>query len=134
MYVDFGFYKEHLISITKKGIEGANEIKKMMVDMRENPVAEINGQRVIMVEDYQNSTAKNLLTDEIETLHIPKSDVLIYYLEDGSKICARPSGTEPKIKFYFSVNTAIDDLEELQASESFLDTKIKNIISEMQLH
>lgn len=134
MYVDFGFYKEHLISITKKGIEGANEIKQMMVDMRENPVAEINGQRVIMVEDYQNSTAKNLLTDEVETLHIPKSDVLIYYLEDGSKICARPSGTEPKIKFYFSVNTAIDGLEELQAAESFLDTKIKNIISEMQLH
>ena len=134
MYVDFGFYKEHLISITKKGIEGANEIKKMMVDMRENPVAEINGQRVIMVEDYQNSTAKNLLTDEVETLHIPKSDVLIYYLEDGSKICARPSGTEPKIKFYFSVNTAIDGLEELQTAESFLDTKIKNIISEMQLH
>ncbi|WP_445452684.1 phospho-sugar mutase [Flavobacterium sp. 25HG05S-40] len=134
MYVDFGFYKEHLISITKKGIEGANEIKQMMVDMRENPVAEINGQRVIMVEDYQNSTAKNLLTDEVETLHIPKSDVLIYYLEDGSKICARPSGTEPKIKFYFSVNTAIDGLEELQTAESFLDTKIKNIISEMQLH
>ncbi|MCA6421853.1 MAG: phospho-sugar mutase [Flavobacterium sp.] len=134
MYVDFGFYKEHLISITKKGIEGANEIKQMMVDMRENPVSEINGQRVIMVEDYQNSSARNLLTNEIETLHIPKSDVLIYYLEDGSKICARPSGTEPKIKFYFSVNTSIESIDEIAAAETFLDSKIKNIISEMQLN
>jgi phosphomannomutase len=134
LYVDYGFYKEHLISITKKGIEGANEIKQMMVDMRENPVSEINGQRVIMVEDYQNSTARNLLTNETETLFIPKSDVLIYYLEDGSKICARPSGTEPKIKFYFSVNTAIESLDEIPAAQAHLDTKIANIISEMQLN
>ncbi len=134
MYVDFGFYKEHLISITKKGIEGANEIKQMMVDMREKPVSEINGQRVVMLEDYQNSTAKNLLTNETETLFVPKSDVLIYYLEDGSKICARPSGTEPKIKFYFSVNTAIESLDEIPGAEAFLDTKIANIISEMQLN
>jgi phosphomannomutase len=134
MYIDFGFYKEHLISITKKGIEGATEIKQMMVDMRENPVSQINGQRVIMVEDYQYSTARNLLSNETETLSVPKSDVLIYYLEDGSKICARPSGTEPKIKFYFSVNTAIESLDEIPAAETFLDTKIKNIILEMQLN
>ena len=134
LYIDYGFYKEHLISITKKGIEGANQIKQMMVDMRENPVSEINGQRVIMVEDYQNSTARNLLTNETEMLFIPKSDVLIYYLEDGSKICARPSGTEPKIKFYFSVNTAIESLDEIPAAEAFLNTKIANIITEMQLN
>lgn len=134
MYVDFGFFKEHLISITKKGIEGAEQIKQMMVDMREKPVSEINGQRVLMVEDYQNSTARNLLSNELETLSIPKSDVLIYYLEDGSKICARPSGTEPKIKFYFSVNTTIENVDEIPAAEAFLDTKIKNIISEMQLN
>lgn len=134
MYVDFGFYKEHLISITKKGIEGANEIKQMMVDMRENPVSEINGQRVVMVEDYQNSTARNLLNNETEILSIPKSDVLIYYLEDGSKICARPSGTEPKIKFYFSVNTTIESVAEIMDAEVFLDTKINNIISSMNLN
>ncbi len=134
MYLDFGFYKEHLISITKKGIEGANQIKQMMVDMREKPVSEINGQRVLMVEDYQNSTGRNLLTNETETLFVPKSDVLIYYLEDGSKICARPSGTEPKIKFYFSVNTAIESLDEIPLAEAILDTKIANIISEMQLN
>ena len=134
LYIDYGFYKEHLISITKKGIEGANQIKQMMVEMRENPVSEINGQRVIMVEDYQSSTARNLLNNETETLLIPKSDVLIYYLEDGSKICARPSGTEPKIKFYFSVNTAIESLDEIPAAEAHLDTKIANIILEMQLN
>ncbi|MCZ8089066.1 phospho-sugar mutase [Flavobacterium sp.] len=134
MYVDFGFYKEYLISLTKKGIEGANEIKQMMIDMRDNPVSEINGQRVIMVEDYQNSTAKNLLSGEIENLTIPKSDVLIYYLEDGSKICARPSGTEPKIKFYFSVNCAIDSINDIPEAEKQLDQKIKNIITEMQLN
>ena len=134
LYVDFGFYKEHLISLTKKGIEGANEIKQMMIDLRDNPVSEINGQRVIMVEDYQNSTAKNLLTGETESLTIPKSDVLIYYLEDGSKICARPSGTEPKIKFYFSVNTAIENVEEIPAAEAYLNQKITTIISEMQLN
>ena len=134
LYVDFGFYKEHLISITKKGIEGANEIKQMMLDMREKPVAEINGQRVIMLEDYQNSTAKNLLTNEIEPLNVHKLEVLCYYLDDCSKICARPSGTEPKIKFYFSVNVAIESLEEIPQAEAILEAKIATIIKEMQLN
>lgn len=134
LYVKYGFYKEYLISITKKGIEGAAEIKQMMVDMRETPRKEINGQRVVMLEDYQSSTAKNLLTDEEETLDMPKSDVLIYYLEDGTKICARPSGTEPKIKFYFSVNEPLDDVKNFKQVEASLDQKIKNIIQEMDLN
>ena len=134
MFVDYGFYKEHLISITKKGIEGASEIKQMMINLRENPVSKINNQRVVMVEDYQNSIARNLLTNEFETLQLPKSDVLIYYLEDGSKVCARPSGTEPKIKFYFSVNTSISSLEEIPEATEYLNEKITNIISEMQLN
>lgn len=134
LYVDFGFYKEYLISITKKGIEGANEIKQMMVDLRENPLKEINGQRVVCIEDYDNSTARNLMTEEIELLEIPKSNVLIYYLEDGTKICARPSGTEPKIKFYFSVNNSLDSIEQFKNVETILDQKIKNIIAEMHLN
>ncbi|EKT4520189.1 phospho-sugar mutase [Flavobacterium psychrophilum] len=134
LYVDFGFYKEHLISITKKGIEGANEIKQMMVNLRENPLKEINGERVVFIEDYQNSTAKNLFTNEIEALHLPKSNVLIYYLEDGSKICARPSGTEPKIKFYFSVNCTVENVSEVTEAENYLDNKIKNIIVSMNLN
>lgn len=134
MYVDFGFYKEHLISITKKGIEGANEIKQMMIDLRENPLTEINGQRVVCVEDYQSSKGKDFMNGEEFDITIPKSNVLIYYLEDGSKICARPSGTEPKIKFYFSVNCAIDSLDNIKEAEKQLDKKIETIISEMQLN
>lgn len=134
MYVDFGFYKEHLISITKKGIEGANEIKQMMIDLRENPLSEINGQRVVCVEDYQASKGKDFMNNEEFEITVPKSNVLIYYLEDGSKICARPSGTEPKIKFYFSVNCNIDSLQDIPEAEKQLDTKIKNIIAQMQLN
>ncbi|RZJ75206.1 MAG: phospho-sugar mutase, partial [Flavobacterium sp.] len=133
LYEEFGFYKEYLISLTKKGIDGAAEITQMMNDLRNNPLKEINGQRVIMVEDYKASTAQNLLSAETEELILPKSDVLIYYLEDGTKICARPSGTEPKIKFYFSVNEPLDDIKEFKRVEEILDDKIKNIIQEMNL-
>jgi len=134
LYVDYGFYKECLISLTKKGISGLQEINQMMIDFRENPVLEIDGQRVVCIEDYQNSTAKNMFTGETESIAIPKSDVLIYYLEDGSKICARPSGTEPKIKFYFSVNASLNNIENAEKVEKQLDEKIKNIISAMQLN
>jgi phosphoglucomutase len=134
LYVDYGFYKEHLVSLTKKGREGLQEISQMMIDLRENPLKEINGQRVIMVEDYQSSTALNLLDNEVSEMSIPKSNVLIYYTEDGSKICARPSGTEPKIKFYISVNTLLDSVEDFTEVEPILDEKIKNIISAMQLN
>lgn len=133
LYVEFGFYKEHLVSLTKKGIAGLAEINQMMVGMRENPVSEIDGQRVVMVEDYKNSTAKNLFTGEVETMSIPKSDVLIYYTEDGSKIAARPSGTEPKIKFYVSVNTTLDKVENAPAVEAELDAKIKNILTALNI-
>jgi phosphoglucomutase len=133
-YVDFGFYKEHLVSLTKKGMEGLAEINQMMVALRENPLKEINGQRVIMVEDYKSSVAKNILTNEEEAIIMPKADVLIYYTEDGSKICARPSGTEPKIKFYISVNSQLDSVENFTKVETILDEKIKNIIAGMQLN
>jgi phosphoglucomutase len=133
-YVDYGFYKEHLVSITKKGMEGLAEINQMMVSLRENPLKEINGERVVMMEDYKSSIAKNLFTDEEETMNIPKSDVLIYYTEDGSKICARPSGTEPKIKFYISVKTELESVADFVKVEEVLDEKIKNIIIAMQLN
>jgi len=133
LYVDFGFYKEHLVSLTKKGIEGLQEINQMMVDMRENPVKEINGQRVILLEDYKTSTAKNLLTGETETMSVPKSDVLIYYTEDGAKIAARPSGTEPKIKFYVSVNAPLDNVANFSKVEATLDQNIKNILHDLKI-
>ncbi len=133
LYVDFGFFKEYLVSLTKKGIEGLAEINQMMVEMRENPVKEIDGQRVVMVEDYKTSIAKNLLNGEEETMPIPKSDVLIYYTEDGAKIAARPSGTEPKIKFYVSVNAPLDSVENAPKVEAHLDDKIKKILQGLNI-
>ena len=133
LYVDFGFYKEFLVSITKKGIEGLEEIKQMMVDMRTNPIKEINGERIIMMEDYQTSIATNLLTGKKETMSIPKSDVLIYYTDEGSKIAARPSGTEPKIKFYVSVNTTLDSVDDFKEVNAQLDTKIKRILEDLKI-
>ncbi len=133
LYVDHGFYKEYLVSLTKKGIDGLKEINQMMVDMRENPVKEINGQRVVMLEDYKKSIAKNLLTGEEEALKVPKSDVLIYYTEDGAKIAARPSGTEPKIKFYVSVNAELDSVQSAAKAEAILDEKIKNILTDLNI-
>lgn len=134
LYLDFSFYKEHLISLTKKGKEGLAEINQMMVDLRDNPMECINGQRVVCIEDYQSTTARDLINNETFDLDIPKSNVLIYYLEDGTKICARPSGTEPKIKFYFSVNAILEEATDFEEANLFLDTKIQNIITEMKLN
>lgn len=134
LYVDHGFYQEHLISITKKGMDGAAQITEMMHNLRENPMTELNQERVIFIEDYQSATAKNLLTGETETLNLPKSNVLIYYLADGSKICARPSGTEPKIKFYFSVNMPIENVAEITDATAYLNDKITNIIADLGLN
>jgi len=133
LYVDYGFYKEHLVSMTKKGIEGLKEINQMMVDLRENPLKEINGERVVVVEDYKTSIAKNLFTGEEEIMNMPKSDVLIYYTEDGAKIAARPSGTEPKIKFYISVNSQLDGVAHFAETETYLDDKIKNILQDLNI-
>jgi phosphomannomutase len=134
LYIDHRYYKEYLISLVKKGISGAEEIKQMMIDLRENPLAEINGQRVVFIEDYQNSTAKNLISGEVEPISIPKSNVLIYYLEDGTKIAARPSGTEPKIKFYFSVCDTLNSLSEIEQTDNLLNTRIQAVITEMKLN
>ena len=133
LYVDHGFYKEHLVSLVKKGIEGAEEIKQMMADARKKPLKTINNTRVLRVEDYQESTSTDLITNTITPIDIPKSNVLIYYTEDGTKIALRPSGTEPKIKFYISVNTKLNSVEELKETEAKLISKIDAILKEMNL-
>ncbi len=104
IYQSFGYYKEELISMVKKGKKGAEEIEEMMIDLRKNTPPAIGGSRVIIVEDFQTSMSKNLLNRSERSIDLPKSNVLIFHTEDGSKIAARPSGTEPKIKFYISVN------------------------------
>ncbi|WP_299114485.1 phospho-sugar mutase [uncultured Winogradskyella sp.] len=133
LYVKHGFYKERLVSLVKKGIEGAEEIKQMMIDARENPLKEVNGERVVLIEDYKLSMAKNLQTHEEYKLDIPKSNVLIYYTENGSKIALRPSGTEPKIKFYISVNTTLDNMSDFSKTEQLLESKIDAILKDMNI-
>jgi len=124
IYSELGFYKEHLISVVKKGQKGAEEISKMMKKLRENPFTEIAGSKVIRIEDYSKNTAVNVVEGNSEILDIPLSNVLIFYTADGSKIAARPSGTEPKIKFYISVNAA---------KEESLQKKIDTIITSLNL-
>lgn len=133
LYIEHGFYKERLISLTKKGIEGAEEIKQMMVNARNNPLSEVNGSKVVKIEDYQLSQTKNILTGDITSIDIPKSNVLIYYTEDGSKIALRPSGTEPKIKFYISVNTTLESKAVFDEINIKLESRIDAIIADMNL-
>ena len=133
LYTEHGFYKEKLVSLTKKGIEGAQEIKQMMSDARENPLKVINGSNVIKIEDYESATSKNMATGEKSTLDIPKSNVIIYYTEDGSQVALRPSGTEPKIKFYVSVNAKLTSAENFKTIEAALDTKAETILKDMNL-
>lgn len=132
-YVAYGFYKEHLVSITKKGISGAEEIKQMLKDFKDNPVATVAGSKVKWVEDYNTSIAKNVLTGEEKAMDIPKANVLIYETEDGTRVAARPSGTEPKVKFYISTNTALDTAKNYSKVTTDLDAKIKRILSELNL-
>ncbi|WP_181363966.1 phospho-sugar mutase [Algibacter marinivivus] len=133
LYVEHGFYKEKLISLTKKGIEGAEEIKQMMTDARKNPIKIVNGSKVIKIEDYASATSKNMITGETSTLDIPKSNVIIYYTEDGSQVALRPSGTEPKIKFYVSVNSHLNNTEDFITTEAALDNKANDILKDMNL-
>jgi phosphoglucomutase len=133
LYLKHGFYKEHLISVVKKGVEGAQEIKQMMTDMRNNPVHEIHGEPVKYLFDYESSICKDLITGEEHQIELPKSNVLIYETTEGTRMAARPSGTEPKIKFYFSVNGPMNSLDEAKEAESRLDEKIRDIIKEFNL-
>ncbi|WP_417785115.1 phospho-sugar mutase [Tenacibaculum sp.] len=133
LYTRHHLYKEHLISLVKKGMDGAQQIKQMMIDLRNNPLTEIDGAKVEYLYDYQSSTRKNLVTGEETTIDIPKSNVLIYHTEDGTKIAARPSGTEPKIKFYFSIKNKLNDISNAKKVEKELDTKIQRIIKQLNL-
>jgi phosphoglucomutase len=133
LYTQFGYYQEDLISITKKGRNGQQEIAEMMEDFRANPPKELGGSKVAEFLDYEKQIKTNLVTGETEKITLPKSNVLQFITEDGSKISARPSGTEPKIKFYFSVNTALPSLDQFDDAQQKAKAKIKQIIGEMKL-
>ena len=134
LYVQYGFYYESLISITKKGMNGQAEIAKMMEDYRQSPPTLIDGEAVTTLLDYELQVGKNLATGETWKINLPKSNVLQFITANGSKISARPSGTEPKIKFYFSVNTKLKDKASFDTTYQMLQDKIKAIISSMQLN
>ncbi len=133
LYTKHSFYKERLVSFTKKGMDGAEQIKQIMIDLRKNPLTHIDGSKVTFVNDYEASTEKNMSTGEEKIMELPKSNVLIYHTEDGTKVAARPSGTEPKIKFYFSVQSPLDTVGNAIEKEQELDTKIDRIITEMAI-
>ena len=128
IYKEVGYYREHLVSLVKKGKKGAQEIEQIMKDLSTNPLKEIAGSPVVSIEDYNTSTRLDVLNNTTVTLDIPKSNVLIYYTQDGSKIAARPSGTEPKIKFYISVQ----DKEQPNISELLKD-KINAICTDLNI-
>ena len=133
LYVQYGFYKEDLLSITKKGMNGVAEINAMMESFRTNPPQSIIGIQVEKLLDYELKVGKNLLDGSSWDIDLPKSNVLQFELTDGTKISARPSGTEPKIKFYFSVNTTLSDAAAFEAEEKKLDEKIAQIIKALGL-
>jgi phosphoglucomutase len=131
--VQYGYYKENLVSITKKGMNGAAEIAAMMEQYRNNPPQTIDGAAVVELLDYELQQGRNLQTGESRTIDLPKSNVLQFVLADGTKISARPSGTEPKIKFYFSVNGKLGDAASFDAVGEELDRRIDRIIRELNL-
>ncbi len=133
IYLKFGFYKEHLISITKKGKSGSEEIALMMKNYRSHPPKHINKAEVVRIKDYLSSTDSDTLTGTSAVIELPKSNVLQFFLNDGSKITIRPSGTEPKIKFYFSVHQKNEKIENYDTVNAALDKKINNIIQDMGL-
>jgi phosphoglucomutase len=134
LYMQYGFYYEHLISITKKGMNGQQEIAAMMEGYRKQPPTEIAGSKVITLLDYQLQVSTNLQNGVQTKIQLPKSNVLQFVTEDGTKISARPSGTEPKIKFYFSVNSVLPNREAFDEVYAQLQNKINNIIAAMQLN
>jgi phosphoglucomutase len=124
MYIDHGYYKESLINLVRKGAEGEQQIKNMMTNYRANPPKTIGGDNVIRSLDYKTSLEKNFQTGLTKKIALPTSDVIQFYTEDGSKISVRPSGTEPKIKFYISVHTKLDSKANFESASARLDKKI----------
>jgi len=131
IYNELGFYKEKLISVVRKGKAGAEEIQKMMGDFRSKTPEQFNGSRVVLLKDYLTGKEKDMLTGEEKQILLPRSNVLQFFTEDGSKISVRPSGTEPKIKFYFGVKASLEQLKDFELVNEELDGKIEGIIKDL---
>ncbi|MFN8240163.1 MAG: phospho-sugar mutase [Bacteroidales bacterium] len=133
IYMKYGLFRERLVNIVRKGKEGADEIKAMMKSYRTSPPSKINNSMVVKINDYELLQSHDKLSGLTTKIDLVKSDVLQFFLEDGSKISVRPSGTEPKIKFYFSVNTKLKSQSDYQETEKLLDQRIDAIIKDMKL-
>ena len=133
LYKEYGFYKEGLLSVVRKGKSGAEEIQQMMKDYRANPPKEINGSKVVCLRDIKTLESKNMETGEVEKIDLPSSNVLQFFTADGNKVTVRPSGTEPKIKFYFGVKGELKSKEDFDATNAALDEKIEDIKKSMGL-
>jgi phosphoglucomutase len=133
LYMQYGFYYEELISLTKKGKDGVKEISEMMTTFRNNPPKSIAGEVVTDILDYELLTSTNIKTGKVTALDFPKSNVLQFITDKKTKVSARPSGTEPKIKFYFSVNEPLNKKEDFDAVQKKLKDKIASIIETMNL-
>lgn len=133
LYRRYGFYKEHLVSITKKGMDGQAQIAAMMESFRKNPPRTLVGTPVSALLDYEKREATDLESGKVTPISLPKSNVLQFVLKDGSKISARPSGTEPKIKFYFSVKSLIGEGDNPHEKEKELDHRIRQMVEELKL-
>ena len=133
MYEQYGFYKEKLVSVTKTGKSGAEEIKAMMERFRNNPPVSLGGSKVTALKDYELQKETDLIASTSKSLDFPKSDVLQFITEDGSIISARPSGTEPKIKFYCSVNAPLANVAQYKEVEKSLDEKVNSIMSDLNV-
>jgi len=133
IYVSYGFYKESLLSVTRKGQSGAEEIRQMMIEYRTSPPSEICGSKVIKIKDYDSLIEKNLISGKQSIIHLPKSNVLQFFTEDGSVISVRPSGTEPKIKFYFGLREPLPNISDFGETEKKLNKKLQDIINSLNL-
>ena len=131
IYEKYGFYKEKLIAITKKGKAGAEEIQAMLAGFRNNPPVQLGGSKVMMIKDYKSGVSKNIATGKAEKIDLPSSNVLQFYTEDGSIVSARPSGTEPKIKFYCSVKEPLNNRADFEKVEKELDAKLTQILKDL---
>ncbi len=129
IYLEFGFYKEQLMNLVRKGKEGAEEIIAIMTNLRNNPPAEIAGSKIVTIKDYLQATNKNMTTGAVEKINLPSSNVLQFFLEDGSKISVRPSGTEPKIKFYVSVKAKLHNKNDYETVNQNLNNRILQILN-----
>jgi phosphoglucomutase len=133
IYTRYGLFHEYLLSLTMKGLDGLAQIQQMMSQLRLNPPMQLGGSALVEIRDVQDGTVRNIPTGEITKMDLPASNVLQFILEDGSKISARPSGTEPKIKFYFSLRTEFDASDDYHSKSSEMQARIETICAELGL-